>query len=568
MSRNVRRKPSTTVKTSRRRGSDTSSSSSLNLSDDDGYSAVEDVSDSEDNDEEDVNAVEEENIMTETFGQSVVSPRPLLFVEEEEEDADEEDGDENGEEDDDHIDNDGSDGASWAGIPDDDEIDFLPFEDDSAYNSFERHVRFDVPSSSSDSNATETDDDHGDIFPDLFVSANSLDPSFRREIEHDRSDSSESATFWDNYGPYHEHDALDTEDAIAPPSDDDTPVATPALASFPAAFDPTCEPQELEELDGYETDGEGDTTEEDVPDPPMRRKMRRTPSVFNGDDSDSEVDVPLKRQRGQPRIGRFDLDKSNKKPIAVLNPLTRKMMIFTPMHERPLDLSPEQFNLPWHMPADSSPIFSNSANLMFSAMFSSNGLGDLTNNTQTMGPAEAFFPWTRPETSMDDSSCTPSGDDAGEDEAEEGLDLSHFITFGDSDDNESSGDDESKWRESSTPARPTTASSDVSHIKSDTVGAFRRNQIDRKLILSNQATQDSLAFSGPYNYTALKGIRSDRFDTAAVPLTPVRRQKRHMMDFTRSPLEAASTKRKASAEVASQGHKKQRSISDVTSLAI
>lgn len=278
-------------------------------------------------------------------------------------------------------------------------------------------------------------------------------------------------------------------------------------------------------------------------------------------DSDGE---PVKSQRGQPRVGRFNLDRSEKKPIAVLNPLTRKMMIFTPHRRRQLDLSPEQFNLQWQAEEQSSPLLSHSANLMFSAMFSSNTFGDFV-NTQAMGPTEAFFPFPSEGNTVEDSSSPPSWFDEDGDDAEKKLDINDLITW----DDEPSGDEQpadAQWDQS----RPVTASSDndvLSHLNSQTVGAFRRNQINQQLILSNQATQDSLAFSGPYNFTALKGLKSDRFDTAGVPLTPMRRHKKQMSDAARSPLESLSAKRKASGEV-STNHKRHRSISDVNSLRI
>lgn len=280
--------------------------------------------------------------------------------------------------------------------------------------------------------------------------------------------------------------------------------------------------------------------------------------------SDSDVESPVKPQRGQPRVGRFNLDRSDKKPIAVLNPLTRKMMIFTPHRRRQLDLSPEQFNLPWLMDEQPSPLLSNSANMMLSAMFSSNTFGDFV-NAQTMGPAEAFFPFPSEGNTADESSTGPSE----EDEAEKKLDINDFITWdtGDSSGEEGAAGD---WEPSSTPVRPTTGSRELdilSHLNSETVGAFRRNQINQQLILSNQATQDSLAFSGPYNYTALKGLKSDRFDTAGLPLTPIRRQRKNLGDIARSPLESASAKRKAPGD-AGGGHKRHRSISDVNMLRI
>lgn len=272
----------------------------------------------------------------------------------------------------------------------------------------------------------------------------------------------------------------------------------------------------------------------------------------------------IKGRRGQPRVGRFHLDSSERKPIAVVNPISRKMMIFTPHRRRPLDLSPEQFDMsPFGL--QSSPMVGNSAHIMMSAMSSSGfALGDLF-GTHAMGPAEAFFP-------ADDSSEMGMEMEDEEDDAERNLDIADYITFdGDSEAGDAAGDN---WCRSdglaSTPARPTTASSDMdtlSHINASNVGAFRRDQINQRLILSEKATQDSLAFSSPYNYTALRGIKSDRFETAAVPLTPMRRQKRQMKEFARSPLEAVSQKRKASGEH-SAGHKRQRSISDVNQLRI
>lgn len=287
--------------------------------------------------------------------------------------------------------------------------------------------------------------------------------------------------------------------------------------------------------------------------------------------SGSEADSPVKPERGQPRVGRFNLDRSDKKPIAVLNPLTRKMMIFTPTRRRQLDLSPEQFNFPWAIEESAAaPLLSNSANMMLSAMFSSNTFGDFV-NAQTMGPTEAFFPFPT-EATADDSSTAPSMEEEDEEDDEEKLNINDFITFGEADDDESSGDEgNDKWRAS--PNRPTTASSDMgevlSHLNSNTVGAFRRNQINQQLILSNQATQDSLAFSGPYNYTALRGLKSDRFDTAAIPLTPARRHKKQLSDMTRGPLDPLSGKRKAVSEVSGNSHKKHRSISsDVNALGL
>lgn len=270
MSRNIRQKyPAAAAKAQKRRRLSVSSSS-IDLSDDEGYSAVEDISDSEDNDEEDVIAVEEETILLEGFPVPSHAPRPLLIDEDEEEeegedaDVEEEEEEEEGEEEDDdddgdeHLDED-ADNASWAGILSDVEdgqaSDFYhdsnPFVSDPI---IERHVRFDIPDSDSDS--TESEDDHADLFPDIFVSQNSLDPAFRKEIEHDTDESSGSNSFWDYHGHYEEEGGDDSEseaeEIVRQLSDDETVAAvpTPDVTNAPETFTPTFE--ESLELDGYE----------------------------------------------------------------------------------------------------------------------------------------------------------------------------------------------------------------------------------------------------------------------------------------------------------------------------
>lgn len=255
MSRNIRQKyPAAAAKAQKRRRL-SESSSSIDLSDDEGYSAVEDISDSEDNDEEDVIAVEEETILLEGLPISSHAPRPLSDDEDEEDGEEEEDeADEEEEEEDEDADN-----ASWAGILSDVEdgqaSDF--YHDSNPLVSdpiIERHVRFDVPDSDSDS--TETEDDHADLFPDIFVSQNSLDPAFRKEIEHDTDESSGSNSFWDYHGHYEEEGGDDSEseaeEIVRQLSDDETVAAvpTPDATNVPESFTPTFE--ESLELDGYE----------------------------------------------------------------------------------------------------------------------------------------------------------------------------------------------------------------------------------------------------------------------------------------------------------------------------
>lgn len=349
---------------------------------------------------------------------------------------------------------------------------------------------------------------------------------------------------------------------------------------------------------------DGDTTEEDIPEPLIRRKQHhRNPPVV--DESDSDTDRRVRFRRGKPRVGRFNLDSSGTKPIAVMNPISRKMMIFTPQRLRRLDLSPESFNLQYFNGADtvqSSPIMSNSASLMMSAMFSSNTFGDFM-NTQPVGPAEAFFSMTSDAVTGEESDDF-DGTAEEEDEEERNLKLEDFITFhGHGSDEEAdednaadaavadlNSDDEmdtvasTPGRRSSNPFSPAAADDAavnmglhplLSHFgnNADAVSAFRRNQLNQQLIASDKATQDSLAFSGPYHHGTLRGIRDGSLQNVTTPITPMRRQKQRQRGgdvITNSPSEKVSAKRKASGAVGgglgTTSHKKQRSISDVKAL--
>lgn len=256
MSRNVKRKFTTPVKKTanrRRRISDTSSSS-LDLSDDGGYSAVEDISDCSDLDDEDVFAAEEEHLM-ETHAPTPTAPRPQLILEEEDADTEEDDEEDEDEDESKLLDADEEETGSWGGIiseAEDDHSDF--FNDANVFGSdtpAERHVHFDVPSSDSDS--TDTEDDHADMFPDIFVSQNALDPAFRREIENDPNESDESGSFWD-YNHQHDEPDSDAEEVVRQLFDHNTHHATP-LDLQPSTEAPTPVPafEEPQELDGYES---------------------------------------------------------------------------------------------------------------------------------------------------------------------------------------------------------------------------------------------------------------------------------------------------------------------------
>jgi hypothetical protein len=282
----------------------------------------------------------------------------------------------------------------------------------------------------------------------------------------------------------------------------------------------------------------------------------------------SDVEI-IKGRRGQPRVGRFSLDRSSKKPIAMVNPRTGKLMIFTTQRslKRGLDLSPEQFKFSFFDQTQPSPILGNPGNIMMSGMISSNTFGDFM-NTHAVGPAEAWYAQVPDSTTFEDTS---GSEDQAVDEEEKSLRIEDFLDI--DDDSDSSDNQQEIGKEDveddifCTPGRPTTSSSDVTslldHFEHDSnlVGAFRRDQAHHRLITRSKATHDSLAFSGPYFEGTLRGIKDGRIATANVPISPLRRRKK-MPEFASSPLSSISTKRKASSEQ-HMGHKRQRSIPDV-----
>ncbi|KAK3996203.1 hypothetical protein QBC44DRAFT_159270 [Cladorrhinum sp. PSN332] len=605
MSRNVRqnypRGPRIKLTTKKRRDSDTSSSSSLNLSDDEGYSGVEDVSESDDDDDEHVFAAEEEFIRADKHKSTSEPARPL----EEENDADEEDDGEEDDDDDedgggneleDDEDEDADDSSiEWPG-PDPHVFDppgvHLPFQGDNGEITpiVQRHVRFaGIPDSDSDSTSTDTDDD-GNFFKDIFVDADHLDPSFRREIENDDNMSDSDGSFWDYT---QDGAAINSENEFA--GDEATPVATRRASPPPSSLKRGIEKVSDGELDGYETDEEGDTTDEDVPEPLPRHKRRIRPS--HCDEFTSDSDTSIRHVKGKPRVARFNLERPDNKPIGVIDPDTGKLIIFTPSRQNRLNLSPETFNVDLNaQDVDACfPIFTNSAYMMMGGMISSNTFGE-SMTMQHFGPAEAFFPCTSDALTGDDSEMSDYYPLMDEEDDENTLKLEDFIEF---DKNGSGGEDESgqEWNDDpeSSPTRPKTAASAVSattdissagvhpllshfEINSNTVGAFRRNQVNQQLINSEIATQESLAFSGPYYHGTLRGIKTGSMETVTTPITPVRRQKSNSLvgltgfpDVSPgSPLNRVSQKRKAANHDLSDStmHKRHGSLQDMETLQI
>ncbi|EAQ87130.1 hypothetical protein CHGG_03749 [Chaetomium globosum CBS 148.51] len=595
MSRNVRQKyPPKPARVPKSRDYD---SSSLDLSDDSGYSGVEDVTDSED-DDEDVFAAEEEHIINASRKRALDPPRPL--VADEDDDADEEsEADEEDEAEPEEADP-ADDSASWDGFSSDhDEL--LPAHPvtrdllDQVSITPGRHVRFvGVPDSDTDSTTSETSEvsDMNGFFPDIFVEQSALDPMFRREIEDDDETSSQGS-FWDFHNGSQEIAARRAEDeaAVRDFDLDIDSLATPRPNDPPIDMSATVvNTAEVQDLDGYETDG--DTTEEDIPEPIIRKKqIRRSRAVDASSDSDTER--PASCKPGKPRVGRFNLDRSDNKPIGVVDPATGKMIIFTPRRTNQLDLSPESLHLDFSAQDLASPLVRNPGFVMMGAMASSNTFGDFM-NMQPFGPTEAFFPCTPGIFPGEEESDDSYFAGIEEDEEESLLKIEDFVTLNNDSSDEEEEEPFSLWNGdvASSPTRPKTAASNASaaaesapaahplltHFdsNSDVVGAFRRNQINQQLIYSDKASQESLAFSGPYYHGTLRGIKTGSMETVTTPITPIRRQKRSNTigsgfgDIQQSsPLNVVSQKRKASGNhVDANLHKRHRSISEMEILRI
>jgi hypothetical protein len=225
-------------------------------------------------------------------------------------------------------------------------------------------------------------------------------------------------------------------------------------------------------------------------------------------------------------------------------------------------------------PEQMSPMISNSGNMMMSAMYTPL---DQYLNGQALGPPEAFYPFTNINSDGTIAQDSPSSYDEDDLDDEDLWNVEDFLNFGE----ESSSDENADGEEqdppsdspgtvepSSTPARPTTATSeDQFHpllANSGLVGAFRRNQNRHQLLSRNTASRESLAFSGPYGQGILRGIKGGHLAAANTPITPLRKQKSVKLvppigSSPGSPLaQAQQKKRKFSGE--EFGHKRSKSL--------
>jgi hypothetical protein len=229
---------------------------------------------------------------------------------------------------------------------------------------------------------------------------------------------------------------------------------------------------------------------------------------------------------------------------------------------------------------DMSPMISNSANLMMSAMHTP--FDDFLHG-QALGPPEAFYPFTSVSADGTIIQDSPSEYDEDDYDDENLWDVEDFLNFGE----ESSADEDVEAEDpssdspataaepSSTPARPTTATSEdqihplLNHFNSGVVGAFRRNQTRHQLLSRNTESHASLAFQGPHRTGTIRGIKGGRLQAANTPITPMRKQRASrplVGPVDSSPLAHLTggamedKKRKFDMEDAVRGHKRSKSL--------
>lgn len=333
---------------------------------------------------------------------------------------------------------------------------------------------------------------------------------------------------------------------------------------------------------------DGETTEEDEPVPIRRMAVAQTPkqpsASSNGqgrsDSSDTGANAGASTSKSASH-----LVYKRARPVMVVNPHTKKMMIFTPSKKRRWPWSDGNY-CDESMSTDTAVPPVNPLSLaarehltLCQGLFGHWDFVQDINQVPT-DPDQAVLPLFQRRPSSSGSSM--ADEDGYADAGESALNLEDFIHWdglSDGEDNMDEGDDGNTDGMGTPSRRPSvTTTSDtqtpgfnpfLEHLTNNgnIVGAFRLNQNNQKLILNGEVTQESLAFGNTLFNGTLRGIKTGNLGGAATPLTPERRRK----PKTRSPAELkASRKRKASSLLSAppQFYKKQRSISDVGGMHI
>jgi hypothetical protein len=326
------------------------------------------------------------------------------------------------------------------------------------------------------------------------------------------------------------------------------------------------------------------TTDEDLPPEskfaPAKSVLRRVSDAAEEEEAE-EITVTRRAPLSGPRLASWVLDRS--KPFAVLDSKGKKLIMFKATAKRRVSFNGTS-NVVESQPEsdlfmeESSPMISNSGNIMLSAMYA-----PLDSFGGAIGPPEAFHPFTdiaADGTVTHDSTSSFDDDDYADLLMDGYYNIEDFISLGgDSSDEEEGNNDNQDPSPSSdtaepfsTPGRPTTATSEdqaqvhplLNHFNNkDVVGSFRRNQTRHQQLTRNAVSTDALAFAGPYGpESILRGIKGGRLEAANVPITPMRRKKQPLAigpSSPASPLANATANGKRKFTEDHFGHKRSRS---------
>ncbi|MCJ1476035.1 hypothetical protein MMC13_004700 [Lambiella insularis] len=441
-----------------------------------------------------------------------------------------------------------------------------------------RRVRFvEEVSRGADRTSSSTPSVDRQIFPDLFMQQDSLDPSFRSLLESDNIDENHSVT--DGEGSHWDLD--DNEDfELEKHGLDDYGSSDGGSSS------------------GYESD-EGETTDEEVLPPKTVNRPQALLRLHSASSLRSPVTpkattmstrkgpltpTPAMRRQG-PSMASWVVDPT--KPIAVIDNTGKTMLIYpAPRSVRKTaagfvsslssstttspktsfaglasafgDSEVDRSDLSSQEP--SNPVFKTGANLMFSGLLHGGPGMEHVLGGQALGPPEAFYPFHSIDADGFVFDADEFDEDDDDDDPEHTLNLQDFIDFGD-DSSDSDADDINNSRLSavtspvvetsrlkSTPTRGGSQSistqSLLQHFDRGVVSSFRRNQ----------ARHQSLLRRPPSNNT-MSGIKGGRLFVANNSISPLRKRKvGHNLNVATNPFRGITATRR----VTNKMHKREK----------
>jgi hypothetical protein len=543
MSRNFRQRapPAPAPKRARRKPSTATTESS-----DDDYNGIEDIS-SDEEDEPDVERAEEQAIM------ETLSPASLgdaLASRSFQDDLE----------------------LPWTGFPsEDDEFPTNQFFEEhisrGAYNVVSdgdispRRGSFGYGGSESSEDSSEIGEITDDMFPDIFVAQDALDPTFRREMEANREEDQGSDAFCFD----------DSEEEML------LQIAIPMSASSPRGDreeEGEDEAQEYSDLseDDYDDDTEDDEEYGQLP----GQTGPRTVSARDLDSSEEEMTIaqrtpapastPMRLRK--PRLATWIHDLSE--PFTVLNS-DGKTLLMVGGRDREDDSAGNNGYHAGESPSHTqeSALLGNPGTLMMSATFGFN-FNDAFGGIDFIGPPEAFFAGNN---SNSDYSATADNSSVADDLTHRELE-DEFLDLGDDEDEAEEDPNEGPMSPSTvaelSPSKFTTPKGApdtpqntlstldplIAHLTKTNVGAFRNNQNRHHQLTSNMVSAESLAFHSPQGPTPIRGVRSGRLGHTNKALTPQRKQRVHPTASSTHAFSSPLGKRKASHEAT--GHQNSR----------